>query len=105
MSRKPSRSLISFRMRAAISRCLGVSLGASSPNHFTASLMPNSVVWLMLRPAIFTASASGLRRAPLQVSHLLSCWKRSSSSRTHEESVSFQRRSRLGITPSNGLVV
>ena len=39
----------------------------------------------MLRPAIFTASASGLSRAPPQVSHLLSCWKRSSSSRTQDE--------------------
>ena len=92
-------------MRAAISFCLGVSLGDSSRNHFTASPIENSVVWLMLRPAIFTASASGFSRAPPQVSHLLSCWKRSSSSRTQEESVSFQRRSRLGITPSNGLVV
>ena len=92
-------------MRAAISRCLAVSLGGRSRNHFTELPIENSVTWLTFSPPILTASASGLSRAPLQVSHLASCWKRSRSSRTHEELVSFQRRSRLGITPSNGLVV
>src|SRR5260221_14215303 len=92
-------------MRAAISRCLGVSLGASSPNHFTASLMPNSVVWLMLRPAILTASASGLRRAAPPVPHLPSRCKRPRPPRPPAEPASFQPRPLGGGAPPKDLLL
>ncbi len=103
--RNPRRSLISLRMRCAMSFCLTVSLAVRAWNHSAACRMENSVTCAMLRPLILTASASGFRRNPLQASQGEVDWKRLSSSRTHDESVSRNRRSMLVMTPSNGLVV
>ena len=55
--------------------------------------------------AIFTASASGFRRLPWQTSQGCAEKKRPISSRTQAESVSFQRRSRFGMTPSKAFFV
>ncbi len=62
--KKPSRSLISFRMRSAISLWLGVSSASMPENHCNASAIDRRATSLMLRPPILTASASGLSRAP-----------------------------------------
>ena len=59
---------------------------------------------VMSSPAILTASASGLRRAPWQVSHGARLWYLLSSSRIQALSVWSMRRLRLPITPSNGLL-
>ena len=58
----------------------------------------------MSRCAIFTAKASGLRRAPWQVSHGRLDWYLPSSSFIHALSVWSIRRLRLPITPSNGFL-
>ncbi len=87
--RKPRRSLISLRMRWAISSCFGVSCSPSEPNQSAASRIEKSVTSLMLRPRIFTASASGFKRLPWQTSHSVVFWKRPSSSLIQELSVSL----------------
>ncbi len=66
--RKPSRSLISRRMRWAISLCLSDRWLSSSRNQAPALAIDISVVSLMCLPLILTASASGFRRAPPQAS-------------------------------------
>ena len=66
--RNPRRSLISFRMRWAMSRCFGVSLPVSARNHSAACRIEKSVTCATLRPLILTARASGFRRRPLQAS-------------------------------------
>ena len=58
---------------------------------------------LMSSPAILTASGSGRRRAPPQVSQGAEDWYLASSSRIQALSVWSIRRLRLPITPSNGL--
>ncbi len=73
-TRNPSRSLISLRMRRAISRLLVVSLGSSPANQSRASRIERAETWLMSSPAIFTANASGLRRRPSHASHGASFW-------------------------------
>ena len=92
-------------MRSAISFCFGVSLAGSVANQWQASRIDMSATWPICRRSIFTASACGFRRLPAQASQGWSDWKRDSSSRTQEDSVSRQRRSILVITPSKGLVV
>src|SRR5882762_8336518 len=72
--RKPSRSLISLRMRAAISRCLDDSVAESAANHSAAAEIDSSATSLIVLPAILTASASGLRRAPWHTSQVLALW-------------------------------
>jgi hypothetical protein len=57
------------------------------------------------RPAILTASASGLRRLPAQAAQGVEVKYLAISSRAHSLSVSRQRRSRLRTTPSNGFFV
>ena len=84
---------------------LGVSSPGSAANQSTASAIDRFATSEMFLPRILTAKASGLSRAPQQTSHNVVVWKRARSSRTQALSVSFQRRSRLGITPSKGLVV
>ena len=70
-----------------------------------AARMDFSATSAMCRPAIFTASASGFSRAPWQTSQGFAEKKRPISSRTQAESVSFQRRSRFGMTPSKTFFV
>ena len=102
--RKPSRSTISFRMRSAISRCWSLRWSGIRWKKASASTTDRCVAWLMSSPAILTASASGLRRAPWQVSHGCADWYLTSSSRIQALSVWSRRRLRLPITPSNGLL-
>ena len=104
-TRNSSRSRISLSTRPAISFCLAVSCSGSSANHSPARLTDISATSPMCRPAILTHSASGLRRKPLQAAHGMSVKYFAISSRAQSLSVSFQRRSRLGITPSNGFLV
>ena len=104
-TRNCNRSLISLRMRRAISRCLGVRLSSSAANQRAASAIEKRVTSPMCRPPILTHSASGLSRWPLQLSHAAVLWNLPSSSRSQALSDSRQRRSRLGSTPSKGLVV
>ena len=92
-------------MRPAISFCCLFSVAGSSSNQVPAARMDNSATWQMCRPAIFTASASGFSRAPWQTSQGFAEKKRPISSRTQAESVSFQRRSRFGMTPSKTFLV
>ena len=61
-TRNFSRSRISFRMRTAISFCCLLRCGGSAANHSPARLTDISDTSPMCRPAIFTHSASGLRR-------------------------------------------
>ena len=103
--RKLSRSLISLRMRCAISRCLAVSFASSAPNQAPAWAIDRRATSEMLSRSILTASASGFSRSPRQVSHGLADWYFDSSSRTQALSVSRQRRYMFGMTPSNGLAV
>ncbi len=72
--RKPSRSLISFRMRSAISRWLGVSSASMPLNHVAASEIDRAAAWLMCLPATLTASASGFSRSPPHTSQVFSFW-------------------------------
>ena len=104
-TRNLSRSRISLSTRTAISFCLGVRSFGSSVNHSPARFTDSSAISPMWRPAIFTHSASGLSRLPLQAAQGMSVKYFAISSRAQSLSVSFQRRSRLVTTPSNGLVV
>ena len=72
--RKPSRSLISFRMRWAISRWLGVSSASMPENQCNASEIDSRAISLMLRPPILTASASGFSRSPWHTSQVRALW-------------------------------
>ncbi len=92
-------------MRTAISFCFGVSRSGNSVNHSPARLTDSSATSPMCVSPTFTHSASGLRRKPLQAAHGMSVKYFAISSRAQSLSVSFQRRSRLVTTPSNGLVV
>ena len=65
-TRKVRRSRISFRIRTAISFCFGDRLDGSSANQRSAALTESAVASPMSKPAILTASASGLRRRPWQ---------------------------------------
>ncbi len=105
LTRKPRRSLISLRMRAAISRCFGASFAERPENHAAARSIDISATSPRCSPSILTASASGLSRCPPQAEQGREDWKRPSSSRSQALSVSFQRRSRFGITPSKGFDV
>ncbi len=69
--KNPSRSLISLRMRSAISRWLGVSSALIPENQLPASAIDSAATWLMCLPAILTASASGLSRSPPHTSQVL----------------------------------
>ena len=89
-------------MRRAISWRCGVSVAPASWNQASARRIGRSAASARLRPAIFTASASGFSRAPWQTAQGLSAWNRLISSRTQALSVSCQRRCRLRSTPSNG---
>ena len=92
-------------MRPAISFCCLFSEAGSSVNHFPAARMDFSATSEMSSPAIFTASASGFSRLPWQTSQGWAEKKRPISSRTQAELVSFQRRSRFGMTPSKTFFV
>ena len=102
LRRNPSRSLISFRMRAAISWLAGVSVSETPANQSHAAAIDREAASLMLCPATLTASASGFSRAPWHTSQVREFWYRPSSSRTQALSVSRNRRSMFGKTPSNG---
>ena len=67
-TRNCSRSLISFRMRRAISRCFGVSISSSAANQRAASAMERRVTSPMCEPPTLTQSASGFSRWPPQLS-------------------------------------
>ncbi len=71
-TRNFSRSRISLSTRTAISFCFEVSLWGSSLNHWPAPLTDMSETSPMWQPPIFTHSASGLRRKPLQAAHGMS---------------------------------
>ena len=73
-TRKRRRSLISFRIRWAISICLSLSWPDSEENQSRAGRIARTETSEMFLPAIFTASASGFRRAPPQTSHGVSDW-------------------------------
>jgi hypothetical protein len=92
-------------MRSAISWSFLRSLAFSAPNHSAAWATENSATWLMCSLSSFTARASGFRRWPLQASQALLDWYLPRSSRTQSLSVSRQRRSMLGITPSKDFEV
>src|SRR3954449_11610808 len=61
-TRKVRRSRISLRIRTAISFCFADRLDGSSPNQRSDALTESAVASPMSKPAILTASASGLRR-------------------------------------------
>ena len=105
LTRKPSRSLISFRMRPAISICLALSRSGRPANQSRAPAIDICAASPACISATRTASASGLRRKPLHAEQGATVWYLLSSSRTQLESVSRQRRARLVITPSNGRLV
>jgi hypothetical protein len=65
-TRKVRRSRISFRIRTAISFCFAESWDGSSANQRSAARTESAVASAMSKPAILTASASGLRRLPPQ---------------------------------------
>ena len=66
--------MISRRIRRAISARCGVSVGSTAPNQSSARRMESSLASAMLRPATFTASASGFSRAPWQTAQGFSAW-------------------------------
>ncbi len=72
--KKPSRSLISRRMRWAISRWLGLSSASMPENQSRASAIDSRATSLMLRRAIFTANASGFSRSPSHTSQVRALW-------------------------------
>ena len=78
-----------------------VSLSSSAPKKASESLTDSRVSSWMLRPAMVTASDSGLRRAPPQAEHGRSDMNCSTLSRTAWDiEVACWRRS-CGMTPSN----
>ena len=69
--KKPSRSLISRRMRWAISCWLGVSSASMPENQVNASAIDSRATSLMFLPPILTANASGFSRSPWHTSQVL----------------------------------
>src|SRR3546814_4548387 len=61
-------------MRAVISGSFGRSLALRAANQAAAWATENSATWLMCSASIFTASASGFRRWPLQTSQAVLFW-------------------------------
>ena len=72
LTRNPRRSLISRRMRSAISFCLSVSWCDSVRNQSSACAIDIWLTWPTWLPPILTASASGLSRQPSHASHWVS---------------------------------
>ena len=66
------------------------------------ALSANAAGGAMRSSPMRTWRASGRRRDPWQAGHVCTARYLPSSSRTADESVSFQRRSRFGMTPSKG---
>ena len=97
--------MISFRMRLAISARLPSSLAFSASNQTAASLMDRAEMSAIVVPSSLTAKASGFNRAPPQALQGVVPWYFSISSRTQALSVSRQRRSMFGMTPSKLLRV
>ena len=99
------RSRISFRMRDAISLCFCVNVFGRSSNQTFAALIDSVADFADVLAA--DLHAERLRLQAIAVAGLAGCaaWKRDSSSRTQSLSVSRQRRSMLGITPSNAFSV
>ena len=84
---------------------LGVRLSSSAANQRAASAIENLRDVADVQVPTLTQSASGFSRWPPQLSHAAVLWNLPSSSRSQALSDSRQRRSRLGTTPSKGLVV
>ena len=89
LTRKPSRSLISRKMRRAISFCLALRMVSRPANHAWAAEMDKAAASVMVRPPSLTARASGLSLWPPQTSQGAVVWNLDNSSRTQALSVSL----------------
>ena len=72
--RNCSRSLISLRIRTAISFCFLVSFFGRASNQSRAVLIDSAVDCEIVKSLIFTLSASGRSRSPLQVGQGAADW-------------------------------